>query len=499
MHLSPRSLRLLLPAAVLVAVAAVPAVAAADDGFTVDTQVRRAGDSAWQDEIVAHVGDRAEYLITVSDPAGGTWTDVVATADDCDAAPVMTGGDANGDGALGDGEQWTYRCDHLLTADDLGGYYGAFWNWGSATADDPSGGHTGSGDAPPVYLIDPRLRVVKDGPAQAYPGDTVHYAYTVTNDGDPSLHDVTLGDDRCAPVTGPVAYDGDDDDVLDSGEAWHFTCDVTVPPGHTGAAPIASTATATARDELDATVTATDGHVLRILHPAIALAKSGPATAVAGAPLSYALAVGNPGDTPFAAGAVAVTDPRCAAAPAGPATGGDATPGSLDPGDRWVYTCTAPTAGQSAGTFVNRAKVTARDANGRQVSDADAFATTLTAPSAAPARTRTVARAAGRTRRPGSARLSGPSGCVHSAFTATVRGRRIARVTFVRDGARIARVAGAPGRRVFTARVRPGAAQGVHRVIARVTFRRAAGTTPRTLRLTFHTCPRAVVLPRFAG
>jgi len=76
---------------------------------------------------------------------------------------------------------------------------------------------------------------------------------------------------------------------------------------------------------------------------------------------------------PFAAQEVVVSDPRCQAPPAGPDTGSDATPGRLDPGDAWSYWCVAQTTGQPAGTFVNTADVTARDFNGRTVSDTDEF------------------------------------------------------------------------------------------------------------------------------
>ena len=94
-----------------------------------------------------------------------------------------------------------------------------------------------------------------------------------------------------------------------------------------------------------------------MIHPAIDIEKTGPATATVGAALAYTLTVTNPGDVSFAIQDVIVTDPKCEAPPAGPSTGTDATPGQLDPGDVWTYTCTAQTAGQPAGTFVNTANV----------------------------------------------------------------------------------------------------------------------------------------------
>ena len=118
-----------------------------------------------------------------------------------------------------------------------------------------------------------------------------------------------------------------------------------------------------------------------------------------------------------------VTDPRCDASRRSHGKSGDATPGQLDPGDRWTYTCTAQTTGQPAGTFVNTANVTGKDLNGRKVTDTDAFPTMLEAQQVLPEEIVS-----------GAARLRGPSGCVKKAFKATVRGRQIASVTFYVDG-----------------------------------------------------------------
>ncbi len=99
----------------------------------------------------------------------------------------------------------------------------------------------------------------------------------------------------------------------------------------------------------------------------------------------------------------------------------------------------------------------------------------------------------------GRARLRGPSGCVRGPFTATVRGRRILHVTFIRDGKRIKRIIARSGQRVFRVRIKPGAAVGVHRVTARIRFRAASRTRARTLRLSYQRCRRQVVQPRFTG
>jgi hypothetical protein len=108
----------------------------------------------------------------------------------------------------------------------------------------------------------------------------------------------------------------------------------------------------------------------------------------------------------------------------------------------------------------------------------------------------------GQTQRPprGSARLTGPSGCVYRPFNAVVRGRQIRRVTFFLDGRRVARRNGRSGQRRFTARIRPGSlGSGVHRVTARVQFRTASRTRSRTLVLSFQRCVRLAPSPRFTG
>jgi hypothetical protein len=100
----------------------------------------------------------------------------------------------------------------------------------------------------------------------------------------------------------------------------------------------------------------------------------------------------------------------------------------------------------------------------------------------------------------GRARLSGPSGCVYRTFRASVRGRQIRRVTFFVDGRRVAVIRARDGQRRFSARVTPGRLSlGVHRVTARVVFRTASRTRPRTLVLSFQRCARQAPAPRFTG
>jgi hypothetical protein len=102
----------------------------------------------------------------------------------------------------------------------------------------------------------------------------------------------------------------------------------------------------------------------------------------------------------------------------------------------------------------------------------------------------------------GTARLSGPGGCVSRAFSATVTGARIAQVSFSLDGKRVKTLRSPNSGTRWSYRIVPGSLKtGVHRVSVGVSY--TVNTTPRTqrLRLAFQRCAQAArkVAPRFTG
>jgi hypothetical protein len=340
------------------------------------------------------------------------------------------------------------------------------------------------------------INVVKSGPDHAYPGDTLRFEFAVTNSGNTPLHAIHVSDDRCADVSAaPVRRTNDDgDDLLEkvgtdgsSSEVWVFTCSMAAPAQ---GATLVNTATAEGLDEYDRPVEDTDAHTTRLLHPAVAIDKTGPARALAGDPVTFTMVVTNPGDESFAQSQVAVTDALCETPPTAPiakrrGAGADATPGSLDPGDSWVYTCVVQTdVGQTS--VHNVANVGARDEFGRIVADSDDATTELDQP------TQVASFVSGR------AQLHGSGGCRTKPFKVYVNGRQIARVVFSVDGKRVKTVRRATAGRwpvtINPLRYRTGA----HRVSARVTFKASSRTSARTLRMTFFRCP-APELPRFTG
>src|SRR4051812_6083827 len=261
---------------------------------------------------------------------------------------------------------------------------------------------------------------------------------------------------------------------------------------------------------------------------AIAIKKSGPATATAGALLTYTLDITNPGDMPFAAADVAVTDAKCQAAPAPESTNGDTTPGVLNPGDDWTYTCKVQSAvGQTS--VVNVADVTGTDENGKVVTGEDTFTTTLTQPTPPPNPTPTTTSnptppsnattvtpvaaqavtagqqvagvtATSRAAR-GTAALRGPRACPRTGtVAATVTGRQIRRVTFSVGGKKVKTVTKADSKGRWTLTVRTSSLRrGANAVVARVEFSAASGTKTRNLRITVTRCAAQAVQPQFTG
>jgi len=100
---------------------------------------------------------------------------------------------------------------------------------------------------------------------------------------------------------------------------------------------------------------------------------------------------------------------------------------------------------------------------------------------------------------PGRATLSGPSGPVRKPFDVTVTGRQIQSVTFSVDGKRIRTVRAKKGRKKFKVRINPrGQSRRVHRVTARITFKRSSNTRSTVRRLTYRTTT-VTRAPRFTG
>jgi uncharacterized repeat protein (TIGR01451 family) len=435
-----------------------------------------------------NAGEDIGFTITVTSTGAGTAKGVTVTdtlpsdaglswTEDSAACSISAGVLTCDFGDLAPEESASVHISSPTTADSCG----VIENTASvSTTNDGSSSSTDS-----VTVDCPAIQVVKSGPDTVYHGDQAKFTFKVSNPGTVGLTDVVVTDDKCSPVQGPTAKEGGDQNaVLDPGEVWTYACTMTIAPHQSGEAnPVVNTVTATGTDRHGGHPSDTDTHSTRILHPAIDIEKTGPATATQGDVLSYTLTVKNTGDSPFVS--VVVTDPNCDDQPTLVSKNGDPTPGTLDPGtDTWTYTCSHLTT-TSESSYTNTANVTGTDRNNRKATDSDTVTTDIAGQLPVV---------------PGTARLRGPSGCVRGPFKATVRGTKIARVTFFLDGKRFKRINAKTGQTRFQATINPrGRGFGVHRVTARVQFTAESNTSTRTLRLSFQRCKKRVVRPRFTG
>ena len=224
--------------------------------------------------------------------------------------------------------------------------------------------------------------------------------------------------------------------------------------------------------------------------PAISLAKSGPASASAGSDVPFTLTATNPGPQPLTN--VTISDPRCdATAPVlqsqkNSAGNDDASKASLDPGDVWVYTCSSHTAPTDT-TLHNVATVTGQPPSGPPINATASADVPLVRQGVLPLL-------------PGAAQLRGPTGCVSNAtHVLTVRGKRIARVTFYVDGRYIGTRTRPNRGTAYTVTVRGSRLRrGSHVVTARVTYLPDTNPQTKILRLSFARCARSVT-PKFTG
>jgi uncharacterized repeat protein (TIGR01451 family) len=356
-----------------------------------------------------------------------------------------------------------------------------------------------------VVAVD--VSVKKDAnDTHAYDGDKVSFTITAKNVGTDSLKNVTVHDHientnhQCETLTGPTG-DTDGNSQLDPGETWAYTCTVTVIHSEENAQHQIVNVVHIEGDVVtlgDNTpgpgdhVTSNEAKAsVPVFHPAIAIDKTGPATGQAGDKIGYTLSVTNPGDEAFAEATVKIADTQCNGDPVTLLSkSGDATPGTLDPGDVWTFSCSVQTAvGETA--VHNVASVEGTDTFGKTVTAGDSADTTLTQPAQIVLPERIV---------PGTAKLSGPTGCVAKAFNARVRGTKIASVVFFLDGKKVKTLRKPNAKTFFQLRVNPAKMRvGVHRLVANVTFQSGSGTKPKTIRLSFQRCARKLAAPRFTG
>jgi hypothetical protein len=255
--------------------------------------------------------------------------------------------------------------------------------------------------------------------------------------------------------------------------------------------------------------------------PAIAIDKTGPATAVAGETLRYTLYVKNPGDVPFAAADVRVRDPNCDNSPEIVGKGSDETPGTLDPGDTWTYSCSRKTTASADCTpsvVPNTATVTG-EAGRVSVNDESSIATSLTCPPTPPTPQPPQPQPpappppappsplvppgpkppdAGDAARAGFLVRQATRGCIRGRVPRlNFQGTRISRIQVFVNGNLRRRLTVQTLQRRVTPRVT--LPPGSYRLAVRVTFQRGTGSPPVTFRRRIRICAAKAARPPFTG
>ncbi len=256
----------------------------AGDGFTYTIEVANDGNATATN---VHVTDSMPAGVSIDSATftGGSkgpgTCDVSGQDIDCDLGSLAPGGSATVTIEV----TTTERACPSVTND------------ASVSADNETGSTEDNADSVAVEVFCPLgIQIVKGGPALAHVGDTVTYTLDVSLTDDVPLTDVTVTDPICASdPTLDSKEGGDQDEWLEPGETWHYSCTHVVTASDPD--PLPNTATVTGTDDRGRDVSDTDDHVVDIIHPAIEIVKTANPTSIGpGETVTYTYKVTNTGD-----------------------------------------------------------------------------------------------------------------------------------------------------------------------------------------------------------
>jgi uncharacterized repeat protein (TIGR01451 family) len=159
------------------------------------------------------------YTYTLKNIGTVPVTDITMIDDACSRISLVSG-DTNGDAKLQVNETWKYVCSATLNETQTGTVTATAWANGVSTTDIASAiVVVGAPVIPPLIhvTIIPNPLVLRAG------GGVVAYTEKITNPGTVPLANVTLTNDKCAPMK-YVSGDTNNDSKLDPAETWTYTC-----------------------------------------------------------------------------------------------------------------------------------------------------------------------------------------------------------------------------------------------------------------------------------
>jgi uncharacterized repeat protein (TIGR01451 family) len=168
------------------------------------------------------------YNYTVWNVGGQQALDNITVVDDKCSPLVYISGDLNGNGKIDPHEDWKYSCITTLskttTNTAVATGYSDDVNRQATIATAVATVVVGSSTTPPLINI---VKVPDRLTPFPYGGGTVTYTYTVTNPGVVALNNVSVADNKCAPVS-YVKGDVNNDHLLNPSETWTYTCSTNI-------------------------------------------------------------------------------------------------------------------------------------------------------------------------------------------------------------------------------------------------------------------------------
>ncbi|MDR3519464.1 MAG: ice-binding family protein [Candidatus Pacebacteria bacterium] len=164
------------------------------------------------------------YNYTVSNPGTIPLTAVTLVDNKCPIINFVSG-DINNNAQLDTNETWHYSCTAPLSQTTTNSVTATGKGDGMTATDVASATViVGTPGLPNTGIVPPLIHIVKVPNLFTVPyNGAVTYTYTVTNPGAVPLMNVTVADDKCGPV---VMRSGDinNNNMLDTSEAWIYTC-----------------------------------------------------------------------------------------------------------------------------------------------------------------------------------------------------------------------------------------------------------------------------------
>jgi len=306
-----------------------------ESGITISKTPSAPGAVVKDGQLLVPSGSEVTYTYRVTSGDATVPMKVLDVTDDKCSPVVYQSGD-DGDGFVEPGETWVYTCTSEFTGSKT------VENTVVVTALEPIlGDVVTDNDKAKVTSYVGSIGIKKSPSAQVVPkGSPVTYTYDVTNDGSVDLTDVTVTDDKCAPVSYKSGDDGSN--VLKVGQTWKYACTSVLDDDTLNVATASGTTPSGGK--------VTDSTSVRVLvvggslKPAIGVTKKASAAVVdKGGNVTYTYEVKNTGNMALAN--IRVTDDKCA--PLTYVSGDDNADGLLTsaaigdaPEETWIYTCT---------------------------------------------------------------------------------------------------------------------------------------------------------------